>query len=116
MVAPEMSRAAPVRHPQKARIGTQSGVTFARGTPGANSGCRKCSTAKKRRGTATKTLATMRIGFIRAAASANGPREKARYLRATAQVIRLFGLAAKFGMWIISTKQTHIIPRTIADM
>jgi hypothetical protein len=74
MVAPEMSRemsrAAPVRHPQKARIGTQSGVTSARGTPGANSGCRKCSTAKKRRGTATKTLATMRMGFIRVAASA----------------------------------------------
>src|ERR1039458_1667304 len=97
MVAPEMSRAAPVRYPQKARNGTQSGVTFARGTPGANSGCRKCSTAKKRRGTATKTVATMRVGFIRVAASANAPPAKARSLKATAQTIRLFGLAATFG-------------------
>src|ERR1035438_2099153 len=62
-------------------------------------------------GTATKTLATTRMGFIRAAASANAPPAKARSLRATAQMIRLFGLAATFGMWIISTKQINIIPR-----
>src|ERR1017187_10557092 len=55
-------------------------------------------------------------GDEREAASANAPPAKARSLRATAQMIRLFGLAATFGMWIISTKQINIIPRSIADM
>lgn len=43
---PPAIRIAPVRYPHTLENGTHDGVITSKGTPGANSGCRKCSTAK----------------------------------------------------------------------